>query len=87
MLSLCKNRRNMASGRSRNFFLFCLLGVLLAAFFLLDIWTGSVRIPMGQVFDALTGRGADPMVETLVRTFRVPKALAALAEKLAEEQV
>ena len=69
----------MASGRSRNFFLFCLLGVLLAAFFLLDIWTGSVRIPMGQVFDALTGRGADPMVETLVRTFRVPKALAALA--------
>ncbi len=50
--------------------------VLLTA---LDLWTGSVRLSFGQVWDALTGSAAaDETATYIVRGFRLPKAAVAI---------
>ncbi len=52
-----------------------MLLVLLVA---LDLWTGSVRLSFGQVWDALTGRGTDETATYIVHGFRLPKAVVAI---------
>jgi iron complex transport system permease protein len=47
--------------------------------FIADIALGSVRIPLGALADALLGRPVDPAWESILRLFRLPKALTALA--------
>lgn len=63
---------------SRPMTLLAALAVAAVLLFLADLALGSVRIPLGAVFDALLGRGADPAWESIVRVFRLPKALTAL---------
>jgi iron complex transport system permease protein len=50
-----------------------------ASLFLADLAFGSVRIPLGAVLDALFGRSTDPAWASILRLFRLPKALTALA--------
>jgi iron complex transport system permease protein len=60
----------------------CLLAALslaTALLFVADLGFGSVRIPFSGVLDALAGRSVDPAWESIVRVFRLPKALTALA--------
>jgi iron complex transport system permease protein len=49
------------------------------ALFLADLALGSVRIPLGGIADALLGRPTDAAWAGIVRVFRLPKALTALA--------
>ena len=49
-----------------------------AVLFVADLAFGSVRIPLGGVIDALVGRPTDPAWASIVRVFRLPKALTAL---------
>jgi iron complex transport system permease protein len=55
------------------------LTLLAGALFAADLLLGSVRIPAGGVLDALLGRSADPAWTSIVRVFRLPKAVTALA--------
>jgi iron complex transport system permease protein len=55
------------------------LALAAAVLFLADLALGSVRIPFGGVIDALLGRGGDGAWGSIVRVFRLPKALTALA--------
>ena len=50
-----------------------------AALFLADLALGSVRIPLSALLDALFGRPTDPGWASILRLFRLPKALTALA--------
>jgi iron complex transport system permease protein len=50
-----------------------------AALFLADLALGSVRIPLGTMVDALLGKPIDPGWASILRLFRLPKALTALA--------
>ena len=52
--------------------------VLLAATFLASLAFGELRLTFGQVFSALTG-GGDEIARTVVRDFRLPRALVGMA--------
>jgi len=54
-----------------------LLAALVLALFALDIFSGSVGIPLREVLSALLGRAAGP-ASVIVLLFRLPKALVAL---------
>jgi iron complex transport system permease protein len=70
----------MKTGDStRTTLLFATLAFVAAALFLADLAFGSVRIPLGGVMDALLGKSTDAAWSTIVRVFRLPKALTALA--------
>lgn len=55
------------------------LAACVAALFAADLALGSVRIPASGVIDALLGRAADPAWTSILRVFRLPKALTALS--------
>jgi iron complex transport system permease protein len=65
--------RNLTPGT-----LIAALAVAAAVLFVADLAFGSVRIPLGGVIDALIGRPTDPAWASIVRVFRLPKALTAL---------
>lgn len=70
-----------AGAGSQRRILLTLAGLALAvlALFLLDLASGSVRIPPGEVLSALLGRGAGDEARTrIVLVFRLPKAVTAL---------
>ncbi len=69
-MQLTKKTRNL---------LFVLLGVLLAVFFGLELALGSVSLPLGEVWNWLYGTETDPRAATLLSTFRLPKAIVAVA--------
>lgn len=52
---------------------------LLAVLFVVDVATGPALLPVGDVAAALLGRAADPTVDTIVWTLRLPMALMAVA--------
>jgi iron complex transport system permease protein len=73
--------------------LFGVTAVAVVVLFLVDLWTGSVRLSFGQVWDALRGTGAgvadgagvangvdgaDGAAAYIVRAFRLPKAIVAV---------
>lgn len=55
-----------------------LLAILLLGLFLAALAFGEVRLSLGQVVGALTG-GGDDLARTVVRDFRLPRALVGLA--------
>jgi iron complex transport system permease protein len=55
------------------------LALATALLFIADLALGSVKIPLGGVIDALLGRPTDPAWASILRVFRLPKALTALA--------
>ena len=56
---------------------FVLIVALLAAF-ILDIWLGSVHIPVGGVVRTLMGKAPYPAWEKIIWLFRMPKAITAI---------
>jgi iron complex transport system permease protein len=60
-------------------FLFVLLIVLLVILILLDLTTGSVKIPANRVFSILFGTNDEnPVWNTILYEFRIPKTLTAI---------
>jgi iron complex transport system permease protein len=55
-----------------------LAGILLAAF-LVDVATGPALLPLGAVLHAVLGQGADPSVDAIVWSLRLPMAAMAVA--------
>lgn len=69
--------------KKRNTILFIVLSVAVVMLFLLDVGTGSVGIPLGDVWRALLGRDVDPTTIKIVRDIRLVKALVAIATGVA----
>ena len=68
--------------KRRNDILFAVLAVATVVLFVVDLVVGSVAVPLGEVWSALFGgatQGAEVEVyATIVRNFRLPKAIMAL---------
>lgn len=69
--------------KKRNTILFIVLSVAVVMLFLLDVGTGSVGIPLGDVWRALMGSDVDPTTVKIVRDIRLVKALVAIATGVA----
>lgn len=65
--------------KSRTVLLFTLLSLLAAALFVIDLTTGAVSIPLGDVWAALTGGEAAAPTAKIVRSIRLVKAVVAMA--------
>jgi len=73
-----------SSAKLKNASLFLLLFLAAVLFFVLDIFTGSLLIPVKQVFSILFGfSDASEEIKTIVLDFRLPKALTAVAAGVA----
>lgn len=68
--------RNKCAG-SRNLLIFIVLAASMIVLFVLDIISGSVKIPPGEVFSILTGSESSPW-SVIVLKFRLPKAITAV---------
>ncbi|MFD4172047.1 MULTISPECIES: FecCD family ABC transporter permease [Streptomyces] len=55
------------------------IGALLVLFCLLSIGLGALRIPPGEVIDALLGRPTGPRIEDVIWSVRVPRTALGLA--------
>ena len=62
----------------RTALLFALLTLLTAALFIADLAVGSVAVPLGDVWAALTGGACDPSVSDIILKIRLLKAVTAL---------
>ena len=62
----------------RTTFLFTALGLLTAALFIADLAVGSVAVPLGDVWAALTGGSCDPATSDIILKIRLLKAVTAL---------
>ena len=62
----------------RTTFLFTALGLLTAALFIADLAVGSVAVPLGDVWAALTGGDCDPAIRDIILRIRLLKAVTAL---------
>ena len=68
----------------KNTSIFLLLFIAAVVFFVLDIFVGSLSIPVKQVFTILLGiSDASEEIKTIVLDFRLPKALTAVAAGVA----
>lgn len=65
--------------KSRTSLLFLLLSTGLVALFAIDLAVGSVRIPLAEVWTALTGGEVESATATIVRSIRLMKAVVAIA--------
>lgn len=65
--------------KSRSALLFPLLSLLVAVFFVVDLITGSVSIPLDEVWAALTGGEVAASTAKIVRSIRLVKAVVAVA--------
>lgn len=65
--------------KSRTVLLFTLLSLLAAALFVIDLTTGAVSIPLGDVWASLTGGEAAAPTAKIVRSIRLVKAVVAVA--------
>lgn len=65
--------------KKRNIAVFTLLGIALVFLFLVNISLGAVKIPLGEVFETLTGGNASkPAWDYIILNYRFPKAITAL---------
>ena len=62
----------------RTTFLFTALGLLTAALFIADLAVGSVAVPLGDVWAALTGGSCAPATSDIILKIRLLKAVTAL---------
>ena len=62
----------------RTTFLFTALGLLTAALFIADLAVGSVAVPLGDVWAALTGGSCAPAISDIILKIRLLKAVTAL---------
>jgi iron complex transport system permease protein len=62
--------------------LFFLMAIFLALFFLVDLFTGSVSIPLKDVLLALQGKSSDAFNQIVIE-FRLPKAITAVVAGMA----
>ncbi len=69
--------------RSRKAILFTALSVIAILLFVMDIATGSVSIPLREVWGALFGGEADPTTVKIVKDIRLMKAVVAVATGVA----
>ena len=58
--------------------LFTLLGILTLGLFIVDLAIGSVAIPLGEVWAALTGGACDPTTSDIILKIRLMKAITAV---------
>lgn len=58
--------------------MFVFLVVLLLLALIADIAFGSVTLPLGDVWDTITGRGKDEIYREIILNHRLPKALTAI---------
>ena len=65
--------------KSSSALLFPLLSLLVAAFFVVDLTTGSVSVPLDEVWAALTGGEVAASTAKIVRSIRLVKAVVAVA--------
>ncbi len=56
---------------------YAVLVMLAAVFFVLELVTGSAKLSVSEVLNALTGNGSSTSASTIVRNIRLPRALAA----------
>lgn len=63
----------------RKFVIYLLLASAAAAIFAASLLAGSVRLSIGQVWQALFASGADATAQTLILQLRLPRALTAFA--------
>jgi len=71
--------RDAEAGERRAAWILGALAIAAAALFVADLALGSVRIPLRGIADALLGRSTDPAWASIVRAFRLPKAITALS--------
>jgi iron complex transport system permease protein len=71
------HKKNIKSGKDLT--ILVSLGILLAAFFVLDLLLGSVTIPVSKVLKTFyDSTNIDHSTLTIIRDFRIPKALTAI---------
>lgn len=63
---------------SRSSAIFIIISLIAISLFLIDLSIGSTRIPLNQVWAALTGTGCPPAVASIVINIRLTKAIVAL---------
>lgn len=63
---------------SRSSAIFIIISLIAISLFLIDLSNGSTRIPLNQVWAALTGAGCPPAVASIVINIRLTKAIVAL---------
>jgi iron complex transport system permease protein len=74
----------MAKKSTKYTFLFFWLSLAIVLLFVLDLFTGSVLLPVSDVWAALTGGdGGSETINAIVLQFRVPKAMVALLAGIA----
>ncbi|RZL29842.1 MAG: iron ABC transporter permease, partial [Pedobacter sp.] len=65
--------------KKKHFLLFLIFALLLCSFFLLDIISGQVSIPLNEVFKILFGQEATKSTwEYIIINYRLPKAITAI---------
>jgi iron complex transport system permease protein len=65
--------------KKRNIAVFTILSISLVFLFLINISLGAVKIPLGEVFNTLTGSHASkPAWDYIILHYRLPKAVTAL---------
>jgi iron complex transport system permease protein len=73
------NQQKILDYQNRNIILWIFLSLLLVLLFIADIFTGSVPIPVNEVWQIITGQSTvHPEFLTIIYKFRFPKALTAL---------
>ena len=65
--------------RRRNILIFTAIAAAVAALFCVDIFVGSEMLSFRDVWAAITGGSDNPVVDTIVMRWRLPKATVALA--------
>lgn len=63
---------------SRSSAIFIIISLIAISLFLIDLSIGTTRIPLNQVWAALTGAGCPPAVASIVINIRLTKAIVAL---------
>jgi iron complex transport system permease protein len=58
--------------------IFILLGAVLLAAFICDIFTGNAPISAKEALAALSGTSGDAIIDEIIRNYRLPKALTAI---------
>lgn len=69
--------------RSRTTIIFVVLAALTALLLLVDIGAGSVKLSIGEVADALLGRGDNPAMTKIVVDIRLTKGIVAIIAGIA----
>jgi iron complex transport system permease protein len=67
------------TGTGKNIYVFIGLAIVLAVLFLVNISLGSVKIPINDVYESLTGGNASkPAWDYIILNYRLPKAITAI---------